>query len=177
MRSRRLPLFVALSFALLFAAPAVAATDVTTATKDVSIVVPARLLLSVNSGTATITDDPADTGTQNVASLAAQLTIKSNYGSTTLTVQSTTPTDGTNTIPISAFHYQVNGNVTNGLSSTSSVQSGATWAAFSNTAVNALAITGATDGTLVNYDYEADRSWSFPASTYTATVTYTISGV
>lgn len=156
------------------------APDVSHAFANLTVAVPPRLLLSINTGSVSLVADPAG-GAQNVAAGAAVLTIKSNYGTTNLAVSATTPASATNSLPVSCLRYQVStAQPPSGGTTTVaalSLNRGATWDAFSNSAVQAASLTGASDGAVLTYDYEAVPNWTYKPGTYASHVTYTITGI
>lgn len=150
-------------------------------TSVVRVSVPARLQLTVDGAAVNLVADPGDNGTENVASRAATVTVKSNYASAKLYVSATTPSSGTDSLPLSGFKYRINTSpaATGGttyLATLSGLTGNGAWAAFPSSATAIATLTDRTDGAVIGYDYTYDRDWALKSATYTSTVTYTVAG-
>lgn len=170
-----LPLMAAVAVTAGFAPAALAASDVVTGSKSVTISVPPRMTLAVDTAAVSLTADPADTDTSNqtAAGAAATVTVKTNYPTALyLKVSASTPTSGSDTIGLSAFKFKHDTTTAGG--STVNVTSGSSWTAFSNTATSIATLTGRTSETQLKYDYAVDRNWAYASGTYSSTVTYTL---
>lgn len=124
----------------------------------VSIDVPARLAVSVPATSFDLTADPLDPAP---ATPAVSALLKSNARSTEttmLTLRATPLSNGTDTLPVSAF--------------TCKAGTGAP-VALSAADQTVASVAGATAGTAVPLTFQVQPSWAFAPGRYTSTVTYT----
>lgn len=159
---------------------AFAASDVTTGTKTVTITVPARMTLDIDTAAVALTADPADgsgvTDNQTSGGTSATVTVKTNHATALfLKVHASAPTDSSNTIALSNFKFKHN-STSAGLDSSVNVDAGSDWTAFTDlTSPTKIAtLTGRSNGTTLKYDYAVDRSWAYASGSYTSVVTYTL---
>jgi hypothetical protein len=170
-----LPAMAALALTAGMAPSALAASDVITGSKTVTISVPPRMTLAVDTTAVSLTADPADTDASNATTAggAATVTVKTNYPTALyLKVSASTPTSGSDTIGVSNFKFKHDSTTAGG--STVNVTQGASWTAFSNSAASIATLTGRTSDTKLKYDYAVDRDWAYASGTYSSTVTYTL---
>ncbi|MNX63410.1 hypothetical protein D3C86_944060 [compost metagenome] len=146
----------------------------------VAVTVPPRLTLSVNTGPIHLVSDPEDPGTDQ-ADGAAVVTLKSNYGQTTLSVAASTPTSGRETLPLSSFLFRasparppVGGDAVRAQVRLS--RGNGAWDAFTPQAMSLATLDGRTDGGILTFDYRFLPSWAYTSDTYVSTVTYTAAG-
>lgn len=158
-----------------------AAAPRTASATTVNVEVPARLWIGVHTNAVNLVADPGDVGPQNVAEGAAAITVRSNYGQARLYVSATAPTDGTTVLPVSTLQYRVSSATPptggTGVTATVGVTQGASWTAFDTASAAIATLTGRTDGAVLTYDYQAQRSWLVPGSSYASTITYTVAGL
>lgn len=178
MKNTAVKLTLAAVVTLAVAPAAFAASDVTTGTKAVTITVPARMTLDVDTSAVSLTADPADdtsvTNNQTSGGGGATVTVKTNHPTALyLKVHASTPTSGSDTIALTNFKFK-HASTNAGLSSTVNVTSGSDWTAFGSTASSIATLTGRSNGTAIKYDYAVDRSWAHASGAYTSTVTYTL---